>query len=135
MGMAETKRKGDFGEAMVLADALRRGYKVALPVGEDWRYDLIILRNGKLERVQCKFVQSDGEKIEVKCRSTNNWHTHKYTAKDLDWIAVYDATTQAVYYIPASLLGNGRAVLTLRIKAAANSQTKGVRSAKSFMQW
>ena len=51
--MAETKRKGDLGEAMVMADVLRRGHKVALPVGEDWRYDLIVLRNSKLERIQC----------------------------------------------------------------------------------
>ncbi|GAG95095.1 unnamed protein product [marine sediment metagenome] len=30
--MAETKRKGDLGEAMVMADILRRGHKVAIPV-------------------------------------------------------------------------------------------------------
>lgn len=133
--MAETKQKGDVGEAMVLADALRRGYKVALPVGEDWRYDLIVLRGSKLERVQCKYTQSDGAKIEVKCRSTNNWGTHKYTAADLDWIACFDTTTNKVYYLPASLLKEGMSLITLRITPTKNGQTKGVFWARDFLDW
>ena len=48
---AITKIKGDLGQAMVMADALRRGYKVAMPLGEDWRYDLIVLKNGQLLRI------------------------------------------------------------------------------------
>ena len=49
--MAESKRKGDLAEIMVIADSIKRGYKVAIPYGEDWPCDLIVLRNGKLERV------------------------------------------------------------------------------------
>ncbi len=49
--MAETKRKGDLGEIMIMADILRRGYKVAIPFGEDWRFDLIVLRSKSFERV------------------------------------------------------------------------------------
>ena len=38
---------------MVAADLMRRGYKIALPYGEDWDYDLIVCRDGTtLERVQ-----------------------------------------------------------------------------------
>lgn len=133
--MARTKEKGDLGEAMVMADVIRRGYKVAIPVGEDWRYDLIVLRKGKLERVQCKYTQSDGKRIEVKCRSTNNWNTRKYTKRDIDWIAVYDATSDRCYYISAELLGEGKSIITLRLTTPANKQKKGVRWAKSFLGW
>ena len=133
--MAETKRKGDLGEAMVMADALRRGYKVAIPIGEDWRYDLIILRDGKLERVQCKFTVSNGDFVEVHCRSSNNWSTFKYTSEDVDWMAVYDQTTDKCYYIPSNLLGTGRTMISLRLTPTKNNQKVGVLWASSFTTW
>lgn len=134
--MAETKRKGDIGEAKILAEALNRGYKVALPVGEDWRYDLIVLRKGKLERVQCKYVESDGDVVTIPCRSSNNWSTLKYTPDELDWIAVFDRTTDKCYFVPSSLLGeHGRATISLRLNVSKNGQLKGILWAKDFEAW
>ena len=130
--MAETKRKGDLGESMVIAEVMRRGYKVALPVGEDWPFDFIVLRQGKLERVQCKYTESDGKIIEAKCRSTNNWVDHKYTQDELDWIAVYDKTTNKCYFLPSSMLEEGKTQLTLRVTAPQNGQKKGIRLASDF---
>ncbi len=54
--MAPLKQKGDLAEMLVAADLVRRGYKVALPFGEDWDYDLIVERDGRLERVQVKYI-------------------------------------------------------------------------------
>jgi hypothetical protein len=54
---------------MVAADLMRRGYKIALPYGEDWDYDLIVCRDEKLERVQVKYTCSDGVVITVRSRS------------------------------------------------------------------
>lgn len=134
--MAETKRKGDIGEAMVMAEAMKRGYKVAIPVGEDWRYDLIVLRHGNLDRVQCKFVTSDGATIRIPCRSANGHSVIKYTPQDIDWIAVYDTTTDGIYFVPSNMLGDtGRATLTLRLKPPKNNQKKGVLWAKDFTDW
>lgn len=48
--MAITKTKGDLGEALIMVDILRRGYRVALPVGEDWSCDLIVLKGEVLEK-------------------------------------------------------------------------------------
>jgi hypothetical protein len=133
--MAETKRKGDIGEAMVMADVLRRGYKVAIPVGEDWRYDLIVLRNGNLERVQCKYTSSRGDFIYVACRSSNNWSVVRYTPEAVDWIAVYDTFTSKVYFVPSSFLGSGRAAISLRLMPPKNNQVKGILWAKDFESW
>jgi Holliday junction resolvase-like predicted endonuclease len=58
--MAPLKQKGDLAEMLVAADLVRRGYKVALPFGEDWDYDLIVDRDGRLERVQVKYTESNG---------------------------------------------------------------------------
>src|SRR5436190_1785054 len=56
----------------VAADLVRRGYKVALPFGEDWDYDLIVERDGRLERVQVKHATSDGRVVEVRCYSVSS---------------------------------------------------------------
>jgi hypothetical protein len=38
--MAPTKAKGDLAELKVAADLIAKGYRVALPFGEDCDYDL-----------------------------------------------------------------------------------------------
>jgi hypothetical protein len=131
------KQKGDLAEIKIAADLLRRGHKIAFPYGEDWDYDLIVCRSGRLERVQVKYTRSDGEVVLVRCRSHSLTNgkvraIKQYTAAMLDWIAVYDATTDGCYYVPASELRNGRSLLHLRLVPARNNQRLGVRFAASF---
>ena len=54
------KAKGDLAELMVAADLRRRGFKIAIPFGEDCDFDLILIREDRLERVQVKYAESDG---------------------------------------------------------------------------
>src|SRR4051794_29774867 len=117
--MAPLKQKGDLAELMVAADLRRRGYKIALPYGEDWDYDLIIERSGRLERIQVKYCASDGLIVPVKrySHSLTNGRvraTKLYTAETVDWIAVWDATSTTSYYVPSSVF-DGYSQLTLRL--------------------
>jgi hypothetical protein len=89
---------------MVAADLRGRGFKLAFPFGEDWDYDLIIERAGKLERVQVKY-----------------------------WLAVYDPTSDCCYYIPAAELGEGRSTLTLRVAPTRNRQRRRIRLATDYL--
>src|SRR5947208_4135969 len=125
--MAPLKQKGDLAELMVAADLRRRGYKIALPYGEDWDYDLIIERHGRLERVQVKHFTSDGSIIHVRCYSkslTNGRvkRTKQYTADTVDWIAVWDPTTGRPYYVPSAVF-DGYQHLTLRLAPTRNNQS------------
>ena len=53
--MAPLKAKGDLAEVVIAADLIGRGYRIAIPYGEAWNFDLILCRDGvTLERVQCK---------------------------------------------------------------------------------
>jgi hypothetical protein len=136
--MAETKKKGDLAELMVAADLLRKGCRVAFPYGEDCDYDLIIERAGKLERVQVKHATSNGEVIVVQCRSLSLTHgkvkrVKRYTAETIDWLAVYDVTTERCYYISAKELGAGRETFSLRLTAARNSQWVGIHHAENYL--
>lgn len=138
--MAPLKQKGDLAELMVAADLRRRGHKIAIPYGEDWDYDLIVCRDGLLERVQVKHTRSDGRVIEVKCfsHSLTNGRiraTKRYTAAAVDWIAVYDATTERCYYVPAKELGEGRSTISLRLAPALSGRRLGIRWATDYLQF
>ena len=132
------KGKGDLAELMVAADLRRRGFKIAIPFGEDCDFDLVLIRDDRLERVQVKYAESNGAVIQVRCRShslTNGKvrRTKHYTAKTIDLLAVYDHTSSCCFYIPAHELGEGRSILHLRLKPALNKQYIGTRPAENYL--
>jgi Holliday junction resolvase-like predicted endonuclease len=138
--VATTKTKGDLAELMVAADLRRKGYKIAIPFGEDWDYDLIFERDGKLHRVQVKYAESNGSILTVRCRShslTNGKvrRVKRYTAAMIDFLAVYDRSTNRCYYVPAQKLGaTGRSVMHLRVAPARNGQRLGINFAENYLE-
>jgi len=54
-------------------------------------------------------------------------------AETIDILAVYDATSDRCYYIPATELGSGRSTLCLRLKPAKNGQRIGTRPAEDYL--
>ena len=124
---------------MIAADLIRRGYKIAIPYGEDWDFDLIVCRDGRLERVQCKYSESNGVFITVQCRSHSLTNgkvktTKYYTAAMIDWLAVYDPTSDRCYYIAAAELGEGMCEMTLRLRPTLNNQRRLVRLAENYLE-
>ena len=124
---------------MVAADLMRRGHKIAFPYGEDWDYDLIVCRHGRLERVQVKHATSDGAVVHVRCRSHSLTNgrvraTKHYTAETVDWIAVWDATTDRCFYVPSSQF-DGHSLLQLRLTPCLNGQQRGVRWARDYLDF
>ena len=136
--MAPLKQKGDLAELKVAADLVARGCCLSFPYGEDCDYDLIADMNGVLHRVQVKYTESDGRVVLMRCRSHSLTkgkvrHTKYYTAETVDWIAVYDRTTDRCYYCPASELGSGRSYLHLRLVPTRNGQRIGIRQASDYL--
>jgi PD-(D/E)XK endonuclease len=136
--VASLKCKGDLAELKVASDLLTRGCQISIPFSEDCDYDLIADKAGMLHRIQVKYTESDGRTIVVRCRShslTNGKvrQVKQYTARMIDWIAVYDRTSDRCYYCPASELGNGRSVMSLRLTPALNGQRIGIRSAADYL--
>ena len=124
---------------MIAADLVRRGYRIAIPYGEDSDFDLIVIRDEKLDRVHCKYTKSNGVFIHVQCRSHSLTKgkiktTKHYTAATIEWLAVYDATTERCYYIPAAELGTGKWDLRLRLAPTLNNQRRRVRLARSYLE-
>ncbi len=71
--MAPLKLKGDRAEIEVARDLIRRGFRIAIPYGEDWDFDLVFARPGSetLERVQVKYATPRGDVIPVRTRSSS----------------------------------------------------------------
>jgi hypothetical protein len=130
--VAPTKAKGDLAELKVATDLVSKGYRVAVPFGEDCDNDLIIDRGDKLERVQVKYSTAKAGVIHVQCYSsslTNGKVKRRkpYTPSTVDWIGVYGPRSDECYYVPAAELGeNGRAHISLRVAPTANCQESGV---------
>jgi hypothetical protein len=133
------KRKGDIAELRVAADLAARGCKVLIPFGEDCDYDLVADYEGRFHRVQVKYSKSKGEVIVVRCRShslTNGKvrQTKVYTSATIDWIAVYDPTSNRCYYVPSWRLGvRGLTDLRLRLTPARNNQKLRIRFAEDYL--
>jgi hypothetical protein len=133
---------------MVAADLYRRGHKVAFPYGEDWDYDLIVCREGRLERVQVKHTRSDGRSIIVRCQSHSLTNgrvraTKRYTAEMVDWIAIHDATTERCLGESGSGASRDRTGDLLLAKQALShlsygperAECSGARSRHSVHRW
>lgn len=137
--MASLKKKGDLAELKVAADLVARGCRLSLPYGEDHDYDLVADYQGRLHRVQVKYTKSDGRVIKVKCFSHSLTagkvrSTKHYTAATVDWIAVYDVTTDRCYYVPSWILGaEGRSQLMLRLTPSRNGQSLRIRPAEDYL--
>jgi PD-(D/E)XK endonuclease len=138
MGSLLTRKgKGDLAELKVAYDLVSRGYRIAFPYGEDWDFDLIVLRDDILERVQVKYSTPSNGVLCVRCKShslTNGKvrRTKHYTAEMIDWLAVYDPVTDRCFYIPAHELGSGMSTLHLRLTPTRNGQSAGIRYADDY---
>jgi hypothetical protein len=132
------KAKGDLAELKVAADLRARGYRVAIPYGEDWDFDLILCRDdSSFERVQVKYASSDGCVIEVQACSHSLTNgkvkaTKYYTAATIDWLAVWEPILDRCFYVPAGELGTGMNYLTLRLSPSRNGQVRGIRPAERY---
>jgi len=125
---AITKVKGDLGQAMIMADALKRGYKVALPLGE-------VLKDKKLLRIQCKYAESNNGVVKVRCETHDGRSYYRYKQEDLDYIAVYDKITDKCYYVNCLYLGQGRGAISLRTRETKNGQKKKILKAEDFTKF
>ena len=56
----------------------------------------------------------------------------RYTADLIDWIAIWESSTDSCFYVPASELGDGKSMLHLKLAPALNGQVAGIRRADDY---
>lgn len=133
-----TITKGSIALTKIITQCLKKSYQIYMPFDQSSRVDLIVERNKRLERVQVKYVRSDGMVIRVRCRSIQRSgkinRVVPYTSLEIDWIAVYDETSDLCCFIPSNLLGEtGRSMIYLRLATPRSKQEKGILWAKDYL--
>ncbi|HEX4774152.1 MAG TPA: group I intron-associated PD-(D/E)XK endonuclease [Candidatus Saccharimonadales bacterium] len=103
-----TKEKGDIALGHAVSHYLSNGYEVCLPIGDKRPYDLVIEKDGLLERVQVKyggFYPSKNNTCRVGLRVTGGNQSYNYARAysddAFDILFVYTARGQK-YALPWS---------------------------------
>lgn len=128
--MDNTKAKGQLSEARVLYEFQKYGIPVAIPWGDNERYDLIAEFDNRLNRIQIKTSneEKDGAII-CYCRSSKNHTTNKETRTykdEVDFIVFVNQTKDLLAIVPIEEIGDNKTI-NLRITPTGNQQTKGIR--------
>ena len=100
-----SKDKGNIGEAIVLAEFTKRKIQVAIPFGDNARYDLIAEFNGKLNKIQVKYCGqiTENNSFICPCASSTNHTTNKHLStydNDVDYMAFYLASIDKLLLVP-----------------------------------
>jgi len=113
-----------------MADLTKRGFTVAVPFGDNARYDLLVDDGKGIKRVQVKYSECKDGAITVKFRSSNR----TYTWDELDKLAVYEPLTQTCYYLGPEEMG-ARTSIVLRLEATGNNQARHIVWAEEYKEW
>ena len=128
------KEQGTIGLLRVAHSYQLLGYNVLLPFGDSQRYDLVVEKSGKFQKIQVKTITKKNGAIQVDARvighNLGKFNIYHPTKKDFDILAVVEMKTQEVYIIPFD--GNLRRI-RLRVSRTKNNQKKNIRLADDYL--
>ena len=130
-----TNEIGTRSVGIIIANLIKAGTKVSLPIDGSLAYDLIADTNGSLARVQCKTGRVVNGAVLFKTSSISYYKGEVKSRIDYidkaDLFAVYCESTDKVYVVPVKDCPSGGSGC-LRIDPSKNNQTKGVKWAKDY---
>ena len=132
-----SKDKGNIGEAIVLAEFTKRQIQVAIPFGDNARYDLIAEFNGKLNKIQVKYCGqiTENNSFICPCASSTNHTTNKHLStydNDVDFMAFYLASIDKLLLVPIEQL-EGKKTITFRLEPPKNGQQIGINLVEDYL--
>ena len=116
-----SKDKGNIGEAIILSEFIKRQIQVAIPFGDNARYDLIADFNGKLNKIQVKYCNQEERNGSIPCpcasstNHTTNKHYTTYVNDGIDYMCFYLAA-------PIDIIGNKKTI-AFRKEQPKNNQS------------
>lgn len=107
------KRSGEISQAAFLLKAETMGFDVALPWGDNQKFDFVVWRgNGRAMRVQVKGtgrLHRRGYEVQP-VHATRRGGKKRYTKKDIDVIAAHVQPVDAWYLIPIEKVGRAKSL-------------------------
>ncbi len=104
-----TKHKGDIAEQAAVLHALKRGWGVLRPVGDNLSYDLVFDIAGRLVKVQVKSAWMDRKSrnhvVDIRRTKTNRRRMlrEEYSESDFDFALVYLQEKDCFYVFPVKV--------------------------------
>lgn len=98
----DSHQKGDYTEAVVIAELQKRDIPVCMPFGDNERYDAVVEQEDDFLSIQIKTGWLSDGKINFHCRSqhTNSQgNTYKKYDGDVDFFVVYCHKLESMYLI------------------------------------
>jgi len=137
-----TKQLGDLAEVTVMGAFLKLGFRVAIPYGENSRYDLVVDTGDRLLRTQVKTAQLCGWKDDRSCLRFHAY-SHRFSGGKFagredyrgvaDIFAVFSPDTGQVYVLPIDNDNLPATDVWLRLTPARNGQRNGIRMAQDCL--
>jgi hypothetical protein len=131
--LRDTKSIGDLSEILFAGKLVLAGYRVAVPLGENQRYDLIIEKNEVMSRVQVKTGRVRSGVVRFNCYSShahrNGPSTRPYTG-EVDFFGIYCRELDAAYLVPIADLA--RLGGSLRLHPTKNGQERHIRWGRKY---
>ncbi len=104
-----TRQVGDETEARIVAALIEKGYSVAIPFGENDKYDLLVDIGSEIRRVQCKtgWIEDDVVRFKTASKTTIDGEiTMVGYDGAIDAFAVRCRETNDLYWVPIEDAGN-----------------------------
>jgi hypothetical protein len=118
-GPLNSKAKGELGELAFALKAATLGFGVAIPHGDNERYDFIVDSGERFWRVQVKTIcQVHGHLYQTSVSHGHGVGTKPYKATEIDFVAAYLALPDIWYVIPVRCVaGSINMLLSFRMQA------------------
>lgn len=132
-----TKMKGNIGEIRAIYEFIKRGIPVAIPFGDNERYDLIAEFNGKLNKIQVKYSSLISESGAIRCQTHSSYkHRREKEIKtyenDIDYFVFYLTPWDEIIIIPIEEVGVKREI-SVRKDLPKNNQRIGITFVEDFL--
>lgn len=122
--MKTTKEIGNIGEIVAVAELVKYGIPVALPVGDNERYDLIFEHKNILYKAQVKTCEKSIDGVcNFLCQSKRNHTTNKNLStyiNEIDYFIYYCIELNLLAIVPIKDIGNNKN-FKLRVTSPKNN--------------
>ena len=104
------KLRGEWAELQFMARAAALGFRIAKPISDCYRWDLIVEHHLGFHRVQVKStIVRDGDSY--RCVYYSSAKYHDYSPDDFDFLAAYIIPEDVWYIIPSSAISTSSITL------------------------
>lgn len=124
----ENKLLGEQAELEFMLKAVKEGFKVSKPHGDNARYDFILDGGKGLKRVQLKSTHQLKKGYRITCLRGKNLRSH-YTPNEVDAFVVYLAPIKVWYVFPMADIQNCKTLYFSRMQPPKHDRWSAYREA------